>query len=204
MTRDRLQWKVLTVASIAGLIGGSLTSWLLNAAVAGAARGGGHARLVRADVLRVKKLVVVDRDGARRAEISADSGTGLIRVYDTQGKPRVVLGVPGNDAALALYDDTGKVRVAVGTGSNNDYLRMFDQNGQIRVGLGIQGDSSALAFSAASGILRAVVGTSGNEVQGLTVYDSKGKTREMAALTGDQPVLQIQDGSGKVVWNALR
>jgi hypothetical protein len=176
---------------------------LLNAAVVAAAgKRGDHARLIRADVLRVRKLVVVDRDGARRAVISADTGSGVIRVYDSKGQPRVVLGVPGNDSALALYDDTGKTRVAVGTGVGSDYVRMFDQNGNIRVGLGIQGDDSALAFSGANGLLRTVVGASGDRVQGLTVYDSSGKTREMAGLTNNQPVLQIQDSMGKVLWSA--
>jgi hypothetical protein len=206
MTKDGLQWKVLTAASIAGLIGGSLTSWLLNAAVVGAAgaAGGGRARLIRADVLRVKRVVVTDREGARRVEIGADLGSGVARIYDNQGKPRVVLGVPGNDSMLALYDDNGKVRVAVGAGATSDYVRMFDQNGQIRAGLGVRGDNSALAFSGADGLLRTVIGATGNKVEGLTVYDSQGKTREMAALTNDQPVLQIQDGSGKVIWTAVR
>ncbi|GEM_PF-2624460 len=197
MAADKFGRMAIVAASVAGFVGGALSSFVLNSGVASAARMGGAARVVRA-----QRFVVVDSRGMRRAEIGTDNvtGGGVVRLFDREGRTRIVLGIAGGHASIALYDEKGKVRVASSAGGGNDYVQMYDSNGVIRVGLGVQGDSSALAFSGANGLLRSVLGVTGDQANGLTIYDKNGKTREVIGLTGEQPLMQIQDAGGKVLW----
>ncbi len=86
-----------------------------------------------AEVLRAKRLEVVDDEGKVRAALGTDEkGIGGLSVYDESGRLRASLEageIPGEASGLSVFDANGKPRAIVGMHNDpdqNSYLTLLD------------------------------------------------------------------------------
>ncbi len=140
---------VLTLAVVAGLVGGVASSWLFLRAPMFA-----HKTPQVAEVIRAKQFVVVDQDGNMRAELSlnADGKPGMA-LYDENEKYRVTLGLnKDGEPGLRLYDKDGKTSVMLSLNKDEEpSLWLADKSGKRRAGIGLDNGEPRMAFVGKNG-----------------------------------------------------
>ncbi len=119
---------VLTLAVVAGLVGGVASSWLFLRAPMFA-----HKTPQVAEVIRAKQFVVVDQDGNMRAELSLNKdGEPGLRLYDKDGKTSVMLSLnKDEEPSLWLADKSGKRRAGLGLDNGEPRMAFVGKNGQV-------------------------------------------------------------------------
>ena len=110
-----------------------------------------------ADVLKCKRLEVVDEQGKIRAAVTVDEAGPSLSLWDAQGKVRAGLGVSEAGTGLTLSDAQGKVRAGLAVFEAGSGLMLSDAQGKPRAGLAVPEDGpAALALFDAQGQGRAV------------------------------------------------
>jgi hypothetical protein len=108
------------------------------------------------EVLRAKRLEIVDDEGKFRAALGTDEkGIASLSLFDASGRLRSSLDaeeIPGHLSGLALYDTNGNLRASVGVDNDPEKgssLTLYDMEGKSRVGVGLQtGGQAGLGISA--------------------------------------------------------
>jgi hypothetical protein len=97
------------------------------------------------DVLRAKRLEIVDDEGKVRASLGTDEkGIASLSLFDPSGRLRASLDaeeIPGVASGLGLFDTNGKLRAAVGMDNDPDkssYLSLLDAEGKTRAQVGLE------------------------------------------------------------------
>ena len=133
---DKKQYAVvLTLAVVAGLLGGVVSSFLFVGTPVFAQKTD------VAEVIRAERFEVVDENGMLRALLSlgTDGEPGL-RLYDKNGQHRAALSLLNNgEPRLGLYDKDGS-RAVLGVVDGEPRLWFFDQNGKYRAALVLNAD----------------------------------------------------------------
>jgi hypothetical protein len=109
-----------------------------------------------ADVLRTKRLGLVDDEGKVRAVLGTrEEGIGGLSVFDASGRIRASLEageVPEQSSGLSVFDTDGKPRATVGMDNDPDrgsFFVLLDSKGEQRAVVGLQtGGQAGLRFSA--------------------------------------------------------
>ena len=111
-----------------------------------------------AEVLRAKRLEIVDDDGKVRAVLGTrEEGIGGLSVFDESSgrvRARLVAGeIPEQGSGLSVFDTNGKPRAVVNMSNDADKssgLILLDTEGKQRVGVGLEtGGQAWLSISAA-------------------------------------------------------
>jgi hypothetical protein len=119
------------------------------------------------DVLRTKRLEIVDDEGKVRAALGTDEkGITSLSLFDASGRLRSTLDaeeISGAASGLGVFDTNGNLRAAVGMYNDPakpSFFNLYDTDGKPRVQLGMDNDpgkGSYLALLDTEGNHRAVV-----------------------------------------------
>jgi hypothetical protein len=109
-----------------------------------------------AEVLRAKRLEIVNDEGAARAALGTDEqGVTSLSVFDASGRVWASLEageIAGEGSGLSVFDTTGKPRPIVGMHNDPDkysYLTLLDTEGKQRAVVNLQtGGQAGLSISA--------------------------------------------------------
>lgn len=97
------------------------------------------------DVVRTKRLELVDDEGEVRAVMGAESGDNVgLSLFGSNGADRLSLGIhPDGSATLALQDEEGRERIKFSASSSGPVINIKDEEGNPRAQLQVQsnGDS---------------------------------------------------------------
>jgi hypothetical protein len=115
-----------------------------------------HEHASPAEVLRAKRLEILDDEGKVRAVLGTDEkGIASLSVFDASGRLRSSLDaeeIPGEASGLGVFDTNGNLRVAVGMENDPDkssYLILLDTEGRHRAVVNLEtGGQAGLRFSA--------------------------------------------------------
>jgi hypothetical protein len=185
------------------------------AAVAYAAGQVGAAKMLTADVVRTKRVEVVDERGKVRAELrTMADGSPALLLGGTDDGGRVYLTVTADGVPrLRLADKDGKPRADLDVSEDGSPgLALEDKDGR-RANLVVTRDEAALGIVDGDGTLRAALSVSEGSPL-LVVKDKEGKLRAVLGSTTPQAIrmrvkgesaefsLVLLDKEGKVLWQA--
>ena len=135
------------------------------------------------DVLRARKIELVDDDGKTRVSIRLDKdGNSNMQFIDDKGQVRVSVGASDKGpASISLSDCDGQTRVSAMVAENgSSYLFMYDRQGVTRVQ--VETGSTDITTVILGGkdkkplFKSTIESVDENTEQGaITLYDSKGK-----------------------------
>jgi hypothetical protein len=171
-----------------------------------------------ADVLRVKRLEIVDDEGKVRAGLGTDEeGITSLSLFDASGRLRSTLDAEersGKASGLGVFDTNGNLRVAVGMDNDpakRTFFNLYDTEGNHRVVVSLDADGQAgLRFSAGKkdraigiaaedeGNLLLMLTEKDTPIVGLGVTEGEGKD------LSSELVLVDEDGRSGVVLSGGR
>jgi len=79
--------------------------------------------------LLVRRLMLVDEQGAERAVLGAKGDEVSFTVRDRLGNDRIEIDLRSTGPGITLYDDEGKVRALLAIGEAGPYFGLTDENG---------------------------------------------------------------------------
>jgi hypothetical protein len=136
-------------------------------------------------VIRAQRFELVDASGAPRAILAMGDSGAMIEVLDEAGQARAqIVQTPEGEYAFAILDAHGTQRWGVGTTKRGFVgMGMRDGSGTFRANMQVADDGSYAGFRAA---------------------DEHDAQRLFLGLRNDGSGygLELQDGTGKVVWTA--
>ena len=108
------------------------------------------------DVLRTKRLEIVDDEGKARAVLGTDEeGITSLSLFEPSGRLRTTLDAeerPDKASGLGVFDTNGNLRVAAGMDNDpakRSFFNLYDTEGNHRVVVSLDADGQAgLRFSA--------------------------------------------------------
>ncbi|MGH8103302.1 MAG: hypothetical protein ACREJQ_02135, partial [bacterium] len=104
------------------------------------------------DVLRAKRLEIVDNKGRSRIEMDAALNYGpALRLVDERDVMRAEFAVSGDGTQLFLYDGGGKVRASLSAFANGPALMLSDRGKIVRAGLRAFSDRTVLRLADKNG-----------------------------------------------------
>jgi hypothetical protein len=153
-----------------------------------------------AEVVRAKRLEIVDDEGKVRAVLGTDEqGVVSLSIFDASGRLRASLNAeenPEKASGLGVFDTNGKLRAAVGMGNdpgNGPFFSLYDTDGIPRVLLGMDSDpgkGSYLALLDTEGNHRAVVSLAAGGQAGLR-FSAGQKDRAIGISAEDEGNLYL-------------
>jgi len=84
-----------------------------------------------AEEVRVRRLVLVDDEGRKRAALDMGPDGPTLRLFDENGVPREMLFVGAELSMLDLADAAGKPRATLVVGADVSRLFLFDAAGKV-------------------------------------------------------------------------
>ena len=153
--------------------------------------------------LKVHSLIIVDKNGRRRAKLGTwdkKGGFPYLALLDSRGQNRLNLSVEADVPHLALNDRVGKPRVMLGMTPDGSAALRFVEDGWARAALGTSlGGRPWLTLHGEGGGLRAMFATKPDGSPSLTLHGEGGGLRAMFAMKPDgSPTLGLADKDGKV------
>lgn len=99
---------LVTLAMTAAFLGG-----IVSAALPGGVFAASNGDTEKLDVLEVRVLKVVDKEGRTRAWLGVEEGDPLFVMESTNGEPRMALGAHDAGASLSLMGEENKTGIAI-------------------------------------------------------------------------------------------
>jgi hypothetical protein len=200
---------VLVVAMVAGLVGGMVSNWFLIGSFVFAQKAPRHEK-----VLQAERFEVIDQDGKFHAVLGATrQGDVSLLLNDRNGQPRIQLSVLSENSGLVIYDQAGKIRAEFDLTKEQPSLQFYDPAQKFRVLLGVIGKEPALwLFDQAEKPLAKLDLSQGEP--SLELSDHTGKARATLGYTELEvqhtgstekravSSLVLFDKDGKVTWAA--
>ncbi len=152
-----------------------------------------------AEVLRTKRLEIVDDEGKVRAALGTDeAGVTSLSIFDQSSRLRVSLDASEiSEQANGLFDTNGRLQVAMGASAVNVHeggLNCYGPNGEDRVGLAMHKEGSSLYFNDTNDQPRAGFGVYEDGQAGLSISAAqKDRHIKMAAWKDGDLTLMLTD-----------
>ena len=155
------------------------------------------------DVIRTKRLDLVDDAGQTRASLSTGGGETSLTFLNREGHPALGIGV--NDdvgtPGASMFDERGTVRVFVDLDADGSPAAvLYDIAGEPRMALGVGEDgASAIDFTGPFGESRITLEFDEIGQPGLVIMDGSGSDRVAITVYKDgEPHIDFLDPDGKV------
>lgn len=119
------------------------------------AQAQGNTRTSSFDLIKTRRLAIVDEQGAVRIKLGSENGTTALLLNDAAGKIRVGLSVNRSGTpVVSVHGEDGGVRALLTSADSGASLVLVDNNGQQRMDLmlGSDGDPSVMLMDEASKI----------------------------------------------------
>jgi len=193
---DRYGSRVLILAAVAGLIGGTASGVILRDELVNAKEADKRPRVIEAESFNL-----VDKDGAVRASfLLSPQGTASLVFNDKEGKSRMVLALPSDGRpSLLFFDKNSHMRMGIEMGLDGEPdIRLADKDGKGRLTVALDEGAPFVELHGQDGKSGVTLAEESDGTVGLRLLDRNEITRSGLFLLSDgEPRLSLFDKDGK-------